>query len=107
MTSDAPWPVRDRDAIISLTFTQDPDNRELIVIVKARPDYLEKEDGYVRIRKTRGNWSVKVMGDDLLDITLQMHTEPGGSIPSWLANNAIIEGPFDDFRNIRRLLSEE
>jgi hypothetical protein len=105
MTSDAPWPVRDRDAITLLTFNKGPS--KLVINVSSRPEYLDEEDGYVRVEETRGKWNVDVIEDSLLKVQLQMHAEPGGSIPSWLSNRVIVEGPFDDFQNIRKLLKDD
>lgn len=105
MTSDAPWPVRDRDAITRLTIDKGVSN--LVINVSSKPEYLDELDGYVRIEETRGSWNVKVVEDGTLNIQLQMHAEPGGSIPSWLSNRVIVDGPFEDFQNIRKLLKED
>ncbi len=104
MTTDVPWPVKDRDAIIAVSIRRNTKQDLLEIFVNALPGYLEEKRGYVRIRKTQGKWNVKHLKDDTLQVHLRMHAEPSGSIPSWLANRYIVDGPYEDFSNIREIL---
>lgn len=104
MTTDVPWPLKDRDAIISVKLRRNTEKDLLEISVSALPGYLEEKRGYVRIRKTQGKWNVKHLNDGTLKVRLQMHAEPSGSIPSWLANRFIVDGPYEDFSNIREIL---
>jgi len=104
MTTDVPWPVKDRDAIISVKLRGNAEEDLLEILVNALPGYLEEQRGYVRIKKTNGKWTVKPLNDGTLKVHLRMHAEPSGSIPSWLANRYIVDGPYEDFSNIREIL---
>lgn len=104
MTTDVPWPVKDRDAIISVKLRRNAEEDLLEIFVNALPGYLEEKRGYVRIRKTQGKWNVKLLNDGTLKVHLRMHAEPSGSIPSWLVNRFIVDGPYEDFSNIREIL---
>ncbi len=104
MTTDVPWPVKDRDAIISVKLRRNAEEDLLEIFVSALPGYLEEKRGYVRIRKTQGKWNVKPLNEGTLKVRLRMHAEPSGSIPSWLANRFIVDGPYEDFSNIREIL---
>lgn len=106
MISDAPWPVKDRDAIVRLDFLQGPESDFLEIKSQALPGYLEQKRGYLRLKKIEGSWEVQVLDGGEMDVTLTMHTEPGGMVPSWLANRVIVDGPFEDFKRIKGLLKK-
>jgi len=36
-----------------------------------------------------------------VEVVYQVHTEPGGSVPSWLANKFVVEAPLNTLRNLR------
>ena len=42
-------------------------------------------------------------GDNLTEVTYQVHTEPGGSVPSWLANSFVVDAPFNTLSGLRTL----
>ena len=46
-----------------------------------------------------------VNGSDL-KVSYFLNVDPGGSIPAWLVNLAVAEGPYESFRNLKRQLSE-
>ena len=40
-------------------------------------------------------------GADQTEVTYQVHTEPGGSVPSWLANKFVVEAPFNTLKALK------
>lgn len=49
-------------------------------------------DGVVRVEVCTGSYVVEGQGGDVRTrLTYQLHTDPGGSLPDWLANRANIE----------------
>jgi len=103
----APWPVSDRDAIISSIMSQDPETLTLRVDVKALVDRLPKNDGYVRISSMTGFWSFSLLSDGKVKVVYQAHAEPGGSLPSWLANSVVVDTPYNTLRNMLEMLKLE
>lgn len=45
-------------------------------------------DGVVRVSVCRGYWLIERLSDDTARVTYWLHTDPGGSIPSWMVNRA-------------------
>ena len=36
-----------------------------------------------------------------MEVTYEVHTEPGGSVPSWLANSFVVDAPLQTLRGLR------
>lgn len=96
-----PWPLKDRDGIYCFTFKQNYQNKIVTIDVTTDPDRLPENDGLVRIQKAKGQWILEPMDVNLVRVTLEMHGEPGGSIPDWVANMFVIDSPIKDFKNLR------
>lgn len=101
----APWPVSNRDGIYRLTLTRGEDAGVVVTTVRieAVPDYLPVRDGKVRIKKMDGYWKISPNGNGV-EVVYQVHANPGGSIPSWVANRAVVDTPFNTLKNLRSFL---
>ncbi|SDT42201.1 START domain-containing protein [Pseudomonas fuscovaginae UPB0736] len=90
----APFPVTDRDSYLHITTIQNADG-SLTRKLQGVPTYKPEEKGYVRVAQVEGFWKLVPKGDNLTEVTYQVHTEPGGSVPSWLANKFVVEAPYN------------
>lgn len=52
------------------------------------PASPETKDGTVRITTFEGMWTVCAVGPERSELTYQVYGDPGGRVPSWLANYA-------------------
>ncbi len=95
-----PWPVTARDSILHITTTQGSDG-SLTRTLEGVADYLPEEEGYVRVAKVEGLWKLTPKGPGQTEITYQVQTEPGGSVPSWLANSFVVDAPFNTLKGLR------
>jgi ribosome-associated toxin RatA of RatAB toxin-antitoxin module len=102
----APFPVSDRDAIYKYSYKARQENDGIIVIIECLPD-LRSEENHVRIRKASGYWSLTPVQKDSVGITFMLHMEPGGGIPSWLANKGVVDAPWKTLRNIKDILCNQ
>ena len=100
VSSDAPWPVSDRDGIYSMKFSQDPNTKAVTIEVGCLPDYIAKNDGYVRVPASEGLWRFTPFSDGKVEVYYQNVSDPGGSIPTWLANSSVINIPFETIKNL-------
>ena len=101
----APWPVSHRDGVYHFTYSRSNDSGTTVttVRVEAVPDYLPARAGKVRIPRADGYWKLVATADGV-DVTYQMHADPGGSIPSWLANQTVVDTPFNTLKGLRHYL---
>ena len=96
-----PWPVTARDSLIEVT----TEEREGIVVrhLKGVPELLPEEKGFVRVARVDGYWKLEQLDGQQVKVTYQLHSDPGGSVPSWLANSFVIDAPFNTLKGLRRL----
>lgn len=103
----APWPVSDRDAVISSSMAQDPETLVVRAEVNALNDRVPVNDDYVRIPKMKGFWSFTPKGNGEVLVRYQVHANPGGSLPAWLANSVVVETPFNTMSNMLDMIKKE
>jgi hypothetical protein len=85
---DAPFPMRDRDTVVRFDYVQDPQTREITITITNFPDFVPEEPGLVRVPDFGGFWYLRPLGDGRVEVTYQVHGDPGGWIPVWIANYA-------------------
>jgi hypothetical protein len=95
-----PWPVTPRDSILEVTTTVGADGT-VTRTLKEVPTYLPEEKGFVRVSQVEGFWKMVPKGADQTEVTYQVHTEPGGSVPSWLANKFVVDAPFNTLKALK------
>lgn len=96
---NTPWPVTPRDSILHVTTTQDADG-SLTRKLEGVPKYLPEEKGFVRVAKVEGFWKLQPKGNDT-EVTYQVHTEPGGNVPSMVANKFVVDAPFNTLKALK------
>lgn len=78
-------------------------SEQVRVNVTGMPEYIEPIEGIVRMAKANGYWLLTTLGTEKTSVTYQMHVEPGGLIPAWLANPFIVNVPFSTFKELRKI----
>jgi len=96
----APWPVSNRDSVTLVTKKQLSDNSYLITL-QAQPNQYPEQPGLVRIPKLEGYWHLTPIAEDLTNVVFEVAAEPGGEVPSWLANSMVIDMPFYTLSNLK------
>lgn len=96
---NTPWPVTARDSVLHVTTVQEADGG-VTRTIEAAPTYQPEEKGFVRVTEAKGFWKLVPKGD-ATEVTYQLHTNPGGSVPSWLANKFVVEAPFNTLKALR------
>lgn len=100
-----PWPVVDRDAYVRSVMSADA----LGVVTSAfiaLPDYRAVKPGLVRMPVLTGHWTFTPQGDGMVEVVYQVHADPGGRLPSWLANSIVVETPLNTLRNLHGILHQ-
>ncbi len=101
LVSGAPWPVSDRYGVYSNTYSQRYDHKTVTVKVKALPGYISEKEDKVRIIQAEGQWIFHPVEYNRVEVTFEMHVEPGGNIPKWVINMFIVDSPFNDLKSLR------
>jgi hypothetical protein len=100
-----PWPFENRDMVYHFQFIE-INSEQVRVIVTGIPEYIQQREGIIRMVKTNGYWLLTSVDAYKTDITYQMHVEPGGLIPAWLANPFIQNVPFSTFKELRNIVQK-
>ncbi|MEQ8909510.1 MAG: START domain-containing protein [Vicingaceae bacterium] len=104
-TTNAPFPLSDRDGIMLFKFQKQSNG--IKVHLQSDADYIPKKEGYVRLPYVKGFWLLESKGENKTKVTYQIHADPGGSIPAWLANATAVESPFETLANLREYLKDQ
>lgn len=102
---DAPWPVADRDNITKSVFTKISPT-EVKVSMLSLPDFIPAKSGIVRVPRAEGFWHFVDQGNGLIKVMQQSVADLGGSVPDWLVNSTIVEGPYETLEAMKKLLEK-
>ena len=103
----APWPVSDRDAVVMSVMSQDPETLVLKAEIGIVDDLIPEDDDYVRIPHMKGFWLFEPKEAGQILVTYQVHANPGGSLPDWLANSVVVDTPYYTMSNMVDMLKVE
>ena len=101
--TDAPWPVSDRDVVVRSKLTINEKRKMVIVNFRSvkHPKMPEQED-VVRMPRLRGHYKLKILSDNKTRVEYMVEANPGGSLPTWLAEQASEELPLITLQNLRK-----
>ena len=101
-----PWPLQNRDAAVHARFERDPKGQWLRLTERSEPGLVPPRSGKVRVTQSAISWLVTAAAPGQLHIVYTFQAEPGGSIPAWVANAFADKGPYESFKKLAKLLSE-
>jgi hypothetical protein len=98
----APWPVPDRDVVLDSRVELLDGEREVIVRFSAT-EHPERPptDGVVRMTYLRGHYHLWAEDDAHTRVEYQVDSDPGGSLPTWLATRGTRDMPLETLRALR------
>lgn len=103
---NTPWPVTPRDSVMEVTSKQGA-NGSVTRVMHGVPTYAPEEKGFVRVSELEGSWIFTPKAAGEVEVVYEVHTEPGGSVPSWLANKFVVDAPFNTLKNYRELAEKK
>ncbi|NOZ45924.1 MAG: hypothetical protein GXO79_03990 [Chlorobi bacterium] len=92
--TNSPWPVQNRDAVIHGKTVFNKQTNEVIITSESYNNFFDKKEEYVRVKYVFGQWKLKLIKDDLVQLEYYIQINPGGDIPAWLINYSLQYGPF-------------
>jgi hypothetical protein len=104
--ASAPFPFENRDGVYLNKFRWDTKSKQLNVDIELLPDYIKKKNKLVRV-KGKGFWIVKVLKNDMLDITFSMQVDPGGNIPAWMVNIMVDTTPYTTMTELKKVMGNK
>ncbi len=102
--TDIGWPIDNRD-VVSLMMKKTSNDRKIITYkYRSVPNYIPRTKNYLRIKKTTGFWKIEKKENGRVKVIYQFIANPGGSIPTWLINTFLIDGPFKTMSNLKKMI---
>ena len=99
-----PWPLSNRDAVIHFNINTDSLPKFLTISGVGEPKLVPEMFDKVRVPHYAAKWKITMPTSQTLSISYVLEADPGGSVPSWLANLFVDKGPFETFKNLRQKL---
>jgi hypothetical protein len=104
---DFPFPVAQRDLIFRRVKSTDAQSGAVSYSMDALPDKLPLKKGKVRMPYLKTLWRFTPLKDGRTEIYFQQHSDPGGSIPTFVVNKLVVDIPFHSLKNLRQLIMTE
>ncbi|WP_157817434.1 hypothetical protein [Candidatus Thiodictyon syntrophicum] len=60
-----------------------------------------ESDDWRRGQSTAGHWRCTRRPDAMVEVEYQLHLEPNGEVPSWLANSVVVDAPYQTLLRLR------
>ncbi len=102
--SETPVLLADRDFITDVELTVDQSKKSILVHSVGNPKYKPEVKDLVRIQMIDSRWTIVKIDETHSEAELNLLIDVGGSLPSWLVNMFIANGPFNSFKNMKEQL---
>lgn len=103
---DMPFPVSDRDIVVSSKRSTDEKGR-IFYHCNARPELVPKNGNKVRVTEMKARWMIEANPDGSTAIDYRIRTSVGGNIPAWLVNLCVTSGPKRTMTRLAKVLREK
>jgi hypothetical protein len=103
--TDAPWPVDDRDLISKFSIKKNSPN-EVEITSGNLDNYMPVQPGFVRVKKTNAYWKFTQQANGKVHAEYRLFLDPGGSVPAWIMNLFITNGPYETFLNMKKQVND-
>jgi len=100
-----PWPMDDRDLIAKVVGGQNDGIYTSKSI--AAPKYRPEVEGCVRLTDFDVSTTYEMLPSGGTKMTYDLHSEPGGAVPSWLVNMFVDKGPVETMTKLRDLVEKQ
>lgn len=106
-TTKLPWPLNDREALLQARIEQvvTPQHETITIYLDNRPTLLPRNSRYVRFPEMEGVFQITRLGNNEVEVVYQLVLDPGGYIPTWLANVLLRDAPYFTLDRLRRIIT--
>lgn len=99
-----PWPLQNRDLVSLVKTSIDNSTHTVTLDINNVEGVVAKKEKLVRIPMLKGFWRFIPKKAGRIKVVYQIHANPGGDIPSWLANAVAVDSPFKTLKNMLKML---
>ena len=95
------WPVTDRDVVIHYVISQNPKTKIVLLKLNAVNGFVS-DKGNVRMTYLKGFYEFTPKVNGYVGIIYQVHSDPGGYVPSSVVNAFVYETPYYTLFNLKK-----
>jgi ribosome-associated toxin RatA of RatAB toxin-antitoxin module len=103
----APWPADNRDFVVDVKLTQDSLTKIVVIRADCKPDMIPEVKDHVRIKLFKASWTLKPLKNGSVEVTYQLLVDPGGFVPAWIINLAVVDGPYETSLKLKDWVKKE
>lgn len=101
---ELPWPVADRISAVRATLSYNSTKNTVTVHTEYEPDVITKGD-VLLVTKMHSDWLLTPVGGGV-HVYHEGFMDPGGSLPSWIANSGVKDGPIKTLKALKEILPQ-
>ncbi|MCG8412980.1 MAG: START domain-containing protein [Pseudomonadales bacterium] len=98
--NDLPFPVKDRDVVSHVIWTQEPNTLIVEMNSQAVAGRHEEVRGRLRLQMAQASWRFEPLGGGQIRIISDAHIDPGSALPSWVTNMLLVDTPFETMKSL-------
>lgn len=102
---NAPWPVKNRDMVTYSKTSFIGQSIQIEIFDKA--SHIKDQPNFVRMQDMHGLWTATPTESGKVEITYSGGGNPGGNIPSFIADRELISSMFNTFTNLIEIISAD
>lgn len=97
--NDMPFPVKDRDVLAHVVWTQDADTFAVEMRSSATLGRLDEVRGRLRLTQAMASWTFVPQADGSVLVSNEAHIDPGSALPGWITNILLVDAPFETMKS--------
>jgi hypothetical protein len=101
-----PFPFDNRDQVTKSVIHRDAVTGVQMIEVFIVPDFVPENKGIVRMESGRGTWEFFPLANGQTKAVHIFGGDPGGSIPTWVVNMFLVDGPIKTLTGLRDVVEE-
>lgn len=93
--NDMPFPVKDRDVLAQVKWTQNFMSLRVEMNSFATVGKMAHKRGRLRLTEAMAKWTFAPQADGSVLVSNEAHINPGSALPGWITNMLLIDAPFE------------
>jgi len=105
--NDLPFPVKDRDVMSRVTWSQDPQTGTVSMHSQPAAGVIEERKDALRLTDAKVSWHFQPEGQGVVRVINEAHVDPGSALPGWVTNMLLVDTPFETMKAFREAVRDE
>ena len=105
--SDGPPMIKKREAYYLYQRRIDEKSKVVTISMTTFETKNPVPSNLIRVPVSNGTWTLTPITASKTKVIFEMQAEPGGSIPSWLANLVVVESPLVTLNGLRQVVTKK